>query len=285
MMMCVYDPMAGKSTRFFPGPPDATRVRNFGYSCDYDKYVLMTPADGVVGCPFLVLFADFSGLLDSSHAVMVRTFSPSPAELDAWSTATIARHPQLPCQIAQPHDSIAAVLRGGSVHWLVGEAYEMQCYIFTYDVLTAASGWVELPAEVPASSRDSRKLHLTSSPCGDRLSLLVADKFNVSVWVLMSTGDADDSACSWARHAVIDTTLTAWHLYYRTRVDIVASGARSGAVMLLPSNSRPEFDTEAEEGLIVLDLETKEMRGVNKKQQAFVYEVDMTSRLSSMKNF
>ncbi|TVU48937.1 hypothetical protein EJB05_00223, partial [Eragrostis curvula] len=287
--MCVYDAMTGNGT-FFPAPPDTTGTgyNNYSYR-SYDKFVLLTAADDV-GCPFLVFSADFSERRTGSLDVMVRTFSPS-TDLDGgtWSPVAFAIHsrPQR-YAVKDPCDSVA-VLSGGLIHWLI-HGGEQDFYIFTYNVITAASGWIELPAEVPAEHRFKQKLHVTSSPANGRqlLSLLVVHKLKISVWLRSDNG-------AWERHTEIDTRRTmysmaafAGHHPQPIAADIVGFGARSNTVILLSrlmgTRSWPEF-VEVEEGIIVLDLETKEMRVVSKKKHAFLYEIDMASRLSAMKNF
>ncbi|TVU48943.1 hypothetical protein EJB05_00229, partial [Eragrostis curvula] len=279
--MCVYDAMTGKGT-FFPGPPDTGTRHGYDSYFFHDKFVLLTAADGV-GCPFLILSADFPELRTGSCSIIVRTFTPSDSGCGAWSSATIASH-------SPPADWVpignAAVVYGGFVHWIMYGVYSNDSYIFSYNVLTSASGSIELPAEVPAECRAYRKLHLTSSPAnGRRLALLVVDKFEVSVWL-----HSDDGA--WALHAVIDAKRIVHSVALVENypspitVDIVGSGERGGVVILLlrPMYSWSGFE-EVDKGFIVLDLERKEMHVVSKKKHAFLYEIDMASRLSAMKNF
>ncbi|TVU48941.1 hypothetical protein EJB05_00227, partial [Eragrostis curvula] len=292
--LCVYDVMTGKDT-FFPGPPKTGTGHDNAYHLCYDKFVLLTSANGV-GCPFLIFAADFSWLREGSRSIIVWTFFP-PSDSDAggaWSPATFASHSRPPPYASkEPCDNVA-VLHGGLVHWLI-RSHQHDYYIFTYNVLTAVTGWIELPAEVPAKCRDVGKLHLLASspPTGTRLSLLVVDKFKVSVWLLLSSGD--DGAC-WAWQTVIDMDRSAYSVSFKgghpywptTGVDIVGSGTRCSAVILLWHSKYSRSWSElkkAEKGIIVLDLETKEMREVSKKKYAFVYEVDMASRLAAMKIF
>jgi hypothetical protein len=115
-------------------------------------------------------------------------------------------------------------------------------------------------------------LHLASSPDG-RLSLHVANKLKISVWLLRPAGAGD---AGWSRHAVIDIAMTARSLtppdtpYYwwlKDAVEFASSGARSGAILLRPFTGKWPSDNveeESEGALAVLDMETEEMRRVVK---------------------
>ncbi|KAK3149896.1 hypothetical protein QOZ80_3AG0224390 [Eleusine coracana subsp. coracana] len=174
--------------------------------------------------------------------------------------------------------------------WCIAERF----FILTYDVRAAEAGAIELPpaaANLPDGCTVSN-LHLASSPDA-KLSLLVADKLRISVWLLLPDG------AGWSRHAVINTRATVksllphdtppeWWLAKVIEFGGSFSGARSGAILVRPFdkelNDQPQEDGE---GLVVLDLETKEMRRAkrDRRVQAFPFEIDLKSRLSTMKTF
>jgi len=161
------------------------------------------------------------------------------------------------------------------------------------------AGSIEVPKRALPQYCKVSNLHLASSPDG-RLSLHVANKLKISVWLLMRAPAGDDG---WSRHAVIDIATTARSLtppgtpYYwwlKGAVDFASSGARSGAILLRPftgddwPTDKVEEEEEVEEALAVLDMETKELRRrVIKKKHItlFPYEIDLEARLSAMKMF
>jgi hypothetical protein len=153
----------------------------------------------------------------------------------------------------------------------------------------ARAGSSEVPKACLPDRCEESDLHLTSSPDG-RLSLLVADRFTISVWLLSGSG----SAGRWARQSVIDTeaivrSVSPHELPQADRpskVDFVSSsaGMRSGAVLIRPFMSCDFLNDKGEKGLLLLDVGTEEMRRVNKKED-FPYEVDLEARLSAMKIF
>ncbi|KAK3140281.1 hypothetical protein QOZ80_5AG0398630 [Eleusine coracana subsp. coracana] len=277
--LCVYDPMAADTTkqcRFLPGPPPTiSQIREHAHF--YDKFVLLTPADddGVVVtsgcCSFLILAFDFTGLNECSRSVMVRTFS---SDAWRWSPATLIRQsPPLNLYFDSQPTSGPVVVSGG---------------------------FIELPSEVISASKGSyQKLHLTSSSpsTNGRLCLIEAHRLKVSVyWLLPPPPGGGTAAGCWELHAVIDTERTVHSIAeacqlrpllskWPTQFGFISSWARSGAVFLLPSgNCNVLSNTDYGDG-ILLDLETKEMRAVNKKMDTFLYEVDLASRLLAMKTF
>ena len=187
-------------------------------------------------------------------------------------------------------------------YFMLDDPFEEQhfyIHILTYDVRTAMAGSIEVPKRALPQYCKVSNLHLASSPDG-RLSLHVANKLKISVWLLMRAPAGDDG---WSRHAVIDIATTARSLtppgtpYYwwlKGAVDFASSGARSGAILLRPftgddwPTDKVEEEEEVEEALAVLDMETKELRRrVIKKKHItlFPYEIDLEARLSAMKMF
>ncbi|RLN41470.1 hypothetical protein C2845_PM01G34250 [Panicum miliaceum] len=297
--ICVYDPMSGGRT-FLPSPPDI-RIRDrkaSEYGVSY-MYVLLTAADGIGGCSFLVLAADFTGLRLHSANITVQTVSSDNADGTCpWGPVTMAAHPRSQWYSVQPH--CGAVVLRGLIHWLMYHDYE-DFHILTYDVGTATAGSIELPKHSLPQNCKVSNVHLASSPDG-RLSLHVANKLKISVWLLRpaGAGAGDDG---WSRHAVIDIAMTARSLtppdmpYYwwlKEAVEFASSGARSGAILLRPFTGRwptdnVEEEEEGEEALAVLDTETEELRRrvIKKKKHItlFPYEIDLEARLSAMKTF
>ncbi|CAN6287435.1 unnamed protein product [Urochloa humidicola] len=310
--MCVYDPMSGDRT-FLPSPPEIVRVRDrraSDYGVSY-TYALLTAADaGEIGAggggSFLVLAADFTGLMRYQTSIMVQTVSSSAkagGRYEWGPAATVAAHPASEYSNLQPHCS--AVVLSGRVHWLMYNnvpavlfqgPWQESFHILTYDVSTAAAGALELPkggGALPHGCRVSN-LHLGSTPDGS-LSLHVANRLKISVWLLPPAGDA------WSRHAVIDIGSTArsslappdmnvphsWWL--KKVVDFASCGVRSGAMLLRPFEEwfKDNVAEEGEEELAVLDVETKELRRVIKRKHitVFPYEINLEARLSAMKTF
>jgi hypothetical protein len=130
---------------------------------------------------------------------------------------------------------------------------------------------------------------LASSPGPDgRLSLLVADRLTISVWLLSSAGGG-----GWARHAVIDAEgavrSLAPNMLAACRCLPVRSArsswTRRGIVLLQSFANIFYLVATGEEALIALDVVTEEMRRVNRKGNGLAYELDLESRLSAMKTF
>ncbi|KAL6893547.1 hypothetical protein ACP4OV_007645 [Aristida adscensionis] len=286
--LCVYNPMTGVRV-FLPVPPDMDIVRASGYGVS-STYVLLTAADGAGGS-FLLLAADFAGLKEHSDRFLVQTFSPDDAGGGKWGAVTAARHPRSAGCDLLPLSG--AVVLGGLIHWLMQtfdfEVYGFEFHVLTYDVGTAAAGSVELPAEALPDNCVASSLHLAPSPDG-RLSLLVADRLTVSVWLLAGGG--------WSRHAMVDTAgmlapslPPEWPQWWWRAGAIrlaASSGARSGAILLRPFTGwYDDLEKESGEGLAVLDVEKEEMRVVNRRNHTmnFPYEVDLELQLSAMKIF
>jgi hypothetical protein len=207
---CVYDPMSGDRT-FLPVPPNIRvrdrKVSEYVYGVSY-TYVLLTAVDGIGigGDSFLVLAADFSGLRPTKITVQTVSSDNAGDGACAWGPiTTVATHPRSHWSSdssLQPQCS--AVVLCGLIHWLMYEEEEQygdfrqvhlqfHFHILTYNVRTATAGLIELPkgkgdVRVPKDSKTSN-LHLASSPDG-RLSLHVADKRKISVWLMGPAGGA-----------------------------------------------------------------------------------------------
>ncbi|KAF8684760.1 hypothetical protein HU200_044182 [Digitaria exilis] len=263
--MCVYDPMSGDRT-FLPSPPDF-KIWERGaseYSVSY-TYVLLTAAADGIGSSFLVLAAAFNRLGRDTDNLMVQTVSD------------------------------AVVLRG-YIHWLMYDFLGPVRFRILTDVGTATAGSIELPKEKDALPFNCDRILLGSSPDG-RLSLHVSKKLKISVWLRRPAAGGDGDG--WSRHAVIDIARAARSLtppgmpYYwciKDAVDFASSGVRSGAVLVRPFNAyftERMMEEGCEEVLAVLDMETKELRRVNKRKNItlFPYEVDLEARLLAMKTF
>ncbi|OEL21798.1 hypothetical protein BAE44_0017182 [Dichanthelium oligosanthes] len=161
-------------------------------------------------------------------------------------------------------------------------------HILTYNVGTATAGSIKLPMNrLPKSYRDcyGANLRLASSPDGTRLTMFVGDGLRIFVW-------QHSAGAGWARHAVIDLEETGllrslvpepepsrlW-LQYNT-IQFLSSWERSGVVLFY-------LGGYGDEGLIALDVETKEIHRVDGYRHIpfFPFEVDLESRLSAMKTF
>ncbi|CAN6304225.1 unnamed protein product [Urochloa humidicola] len=310
--MCVYDPMSGRRT-FLPSP-EIVRVRDrkaSDYGISY-TYALLTAADSSEidggGGALLVLAADFTGLERNHPYITVQTVSSAKAAAAgggryAWGPPTIvAAHPASRVSCLQPH--CAAVVVRGFVHWLMYNddpfflflnPEQNRFHVLTYGISTATAGTIELPKDgaLPHGCKVSN-LHLGSLPDG-RLSLHVANRLKITVWLLPPAGDG------WSRHAVIDIEKTAGSLapsgmeyaphswWLKETVEFASSGVRSGGIVLRPFNKwfEENMAEEGEEELAVLDVETKELRRVIKRKHitVFPYEIDLEVRLSAMKTF
>ncbi|PUZ37834.1 LOW QUALITY PROTEIN: hypothetical protein GQ55_9G151000 [Panicum hallii var. hallii] len=276
--ICVYDPMSGSRT-FLP-PSTGIRDRRASEYGVYYTYGLLTAADGIGDSSFLLLATDFTGLEVHSANITVQTVSSDNADGTCpWGPVTMAAHPRSRWYSVQPHCG----------------AVVLPLHILTYDVGTATAGSIELPKHSLPQNCKVSNLHLASSPDG-RLSLHVANKLKISVWLLRPAG-AGDAGLS--RHAVIDIAMTARSLtppdtpYYwwpKDAVKFASSGARSGAILLRPFTGKWPSDNveeESEGALAVLDMETEELRRVVKRKHItlFPYEIDLEARLSAMKTF
>ncbi|KAL6641549.1 hypothetical protein ACP70R_019730 [Stipagrostis hirtigluma subsp. patula] len=273
--LCVYNPITGDRA-FLPLPPDIGRDSIRGRH-NY-TYVLLTAADGIVGCSFLLLAADMNRLNDpSGHCIRVQTVSSDAG--GQWGPVTRADTPRITwSDDVDGHK--AGVVLGGVVHWLV---YHGKC-ILTYDVMgTAKAGRIKL-------SKDHYQLyacdcHLGSWPDG-RLSLFGIEMFRVSVWVLCEGG--------WARHAAVETMAALRSLLAPSEMRVTISGfcyyiqlvsyddRRSGVALLWASKGGRGVGD-----YFVVDMETTEIHRIvgAGEMRGTLYEVDVPSWLSTMKAF
>ena len=230
----------------------------------------------------MLLAADMTKNLDWSSRIRVQTVSSS---LDAaggrWGPVKTTDH-QCPwwCMRLDSYNDPAVVL-GGVVHWLmhIGDSFLKTDaageYILTYDVNTATVGSIDLPNLEGSSSSGSK---LASSPDG-KLSFIAVDQLLVSIWVLSTGG-------SWARHAVVDmemeATLVLGPWEEERGIKLASFGdQRSGFVLFRLLG--------VDQTLYGIDMETKsktfQTLDVDEDTALVPYEVDLASRLSSMKAF
>jgi hypothetical protein len=245
--LCVFNPVTGDRTFL--------SCRSFWFH----MYVLLTAADGI-GCPFMLLAANLNGCRISGEFTI--TVQATEAGGTSWGPVSVSVdahciHPFSPLQDKQE----PVVLHGGIIHWLLSGGDQA----LTYDVRTKRLGTAKLP---PTNCRGSRRI-LGTSPDG-RLRLLGAKGFVLSMWVRRSDG--------WAKEAVIDVEHKVMSLHPgisvgRRLIEFKRWGHRSGAVLLQAYCSYPGE-------LLVLDLETKEMR---MQKSSFFLEVDLSMQLQATK--
>ncbi|KAL6636563.1 hypothetical protein ACP70R_024135 [Stipagrostis hirtigluma subsp. patula] len=280
--LCVYDPMTDHRA-FFPAPPDVGKDPYHGLLggvAPLASYVVLTAADGI-GCPFMLLAADMAGSMrfDGSKCLRVQTLSSDAG--GKWGPLNATGHPcPMWCMLLDSYNDAAVVLGGGVVHWLMhaGDSFllcDVREYILTYDVMTGTAGSIDLPMDRgDASSRRPRSSQLASSPDG-KLTFLAADLFTVSAWVM--------SGNQWARHAEVDvSTWWPFEMWEECHgLELLSLGdQRSGTVFL-------QTDGGGTNELVKLDMETKLERKTGFmtwiEKSGIPYEVDLASRLSSMK--
>ncbi|CAL4936919.1 unnamed protein product [Urochloa decumbens] len=259
--LCVYDPLTDGRT-FLPVPPDIGRDGNdhpyrglHGDVTVFARYVLLTAADGI-GCSFMLLAADMTKNLDCSSRIRVQTV----------------------------YDDDAVVI-GGVVHWLmhIGDSFVRNIagkYILTYDVKAATVGSVDLPDDWRRGNdvRGFTRSQLLASPDGTKLSFIGVDRLVLSIWVLASS-----SGGSWALHAVVDMKAWPWDFqpWEERRIRLANFGDQRSGVVFLRCG--------VDQGLLYgLDMEKKATYYQTldlDEDTGIPYEVDLASRLSSMKAF
>ncbi|CAN6380686.1 unnamed protein product [Urochloa humidicola] len=285
--ICVYDLMTG-SRAFFEDTPEMAYFSSYS-SCL--SYVVLTASDGIGAgrSAFLLLAADFTALLSpGSPVVKFRTVSSDAGE---WSPVTSAPTHRRTHGSTLHHYCSAVVLGGAVVHWAMRGAGggDEQNHILTYNVRTATAGSIKLPTNLPASYSDMNRydanLRLASSPDGKQLTMFVREELRIFIWRLLSAGGV------WARHAVIDvetelsrsslTPLPPRSRWQDGMIQLLSSWERSGVVLFYLGGDGEEG------GLVALDVETEEMHRVDgHRHMPFIpFDVDMESRLSSMKTF
>ncbi|KAM0931200.1 hypothetical protein ACQ4PT_000303 [Festuca glaucescens] len=237
--LCVFNPVTGDCT-YLPSPPVL-------YPYSNRPYILLTEADGI-GCPFLLLVTNVH-LWCTTGAVRVEVQTAKTSENGgtSWGPATSAAHHVDPFGLLLQDKHEPVILHGGIIHWLLITDDGDQ--VLTYDIRTERLGSLKLP---PTTCRGSQRL-LGKSPDG-RLRFLAAKRFMVSVWMQHSDG--------WVKEAAIDVEQQLRSLNPDTSpahmlINFECSRERSGAVLLRVYRERKR---RRRSPLIVLDLETKEMR-------------------------
>ncbi|KAF8708706.1 hypothetical protein HU200_030088 [Digitaria exilis] len=246
-----------------------------------DISVLLTAGDGInTGCcSYMLLAADMDRSLDMSVRIRVQTLSSDAG--GKWGPLTSAELGQCPwwCSTSWDRCIDAGIVVGGVVHSLLHAgasiALDVGEYILTYDVGAATVGSVDIPEHRRVPNLRSYS-QLGSSPDG-KLSLLVADQLMVSVWVLSGGG-------YWSRHAEVDMIPWCLSLVPQPQDDdhgevvLGSLGDQSRAVLWRLVVGGREF-------CFLLDMETKETRLDWAERKGIPCEVDLASRLSSMKFF
>jgi hypothetical protein len=247
--ICVYDP---RGRAFLPFPPDIER-----YQC---TYVLLTAADGIGGS-FRLLAVDVSGLGDPLPFGVQAVRSEDDGK---WGPVACSYHPDLP----------KGTLLGDKNYNAVVPLPTGSCPPPTTSSPTTSACWRwGRSGSRRISSRRSESC-LGSSPDG-RLTLISTQQLRVSVLVLSCEGE-------WARHMEVDTTAAVRSLNTpwvpSVYLDVESSGdQRTGAVLLrLLVHGGQEL-------LLMLDIETKEVRSMGDDKWGIPYEVDLVSRLSAGK--
>nr|CAB3492557.1 unnamed protein product [Digitaria exilis] len=281
----MYDPMTDTRV-FFTDPPDVGKSPyhprlGCGSVSVIDISVLLTAGDGInTGCcSYMLLAADMDRSLDMSVRIRVQTLSSDAG--GKWGPLTSAELGQCPwwCSTSWDRCIDAGIVVGGVVHSLLHAgasiALDVGEYILTYDVGAATVGSVDIPEHRRVPNLRSYS-QLGSSPDG-KLSLLVADQLMVSVWVLSGGG-------YWSRHAEVDMIPWCLSLVPQPQDDdhgevvLGSLGDQSRAVLWRLVVGGREF-------CFLLDMETKETRLDWAERKGIPCEVDLASRLSSMKFF
>ncbi|WVZ54297.1 hypothetical protein U9M48_005118 [Paspalum notatum var. saurae] len=109
--ICVYNPMT-RDCRFIQQPPDM----KVPYLPFFEAYVLLTASNGI-GCSFLLLMVNFTGLLDASCSIRVQTMSLDSTGSGKWSPVTSFAGDR--SRGSHRHLFCSAVVLGGSIHWLM----------------------------------------------------------------------------------------------------------------------------------------------------------------------
>ncbi|CAL4936246.1 unnamed protein product [Urochloa decumbens] len=184
-----------------------------------------------------------------------------------------------------------------TVHWLCNSRGQQPMAILALHAEAAQGTVIQLPQELLASlggshamSRPENNLILAATAEGKRLSLVVAEKFVISVWTLLPVPDEGSSSSSsgWSREMVVKRREIGRELQLAAAVDAYQPirfevfGERSGTVLFWMQ----------EIGLVQLNLGTKKVellwKGSSRDSRggkAFLHEVDLGSLLQRMKAF
>ncbi|CAL4958115.1 unnamed protein product [Urochloa decumbens] len=196
-------------------------------------------------------------------------------------------------QLAEATSTAPAVI-GRRVHWLCNNRGHYSMVILALHAEAAQATVIQLPQELVANlggsyamSCPAHNLILAATAEGKRLSLVVAEKFVISVWTLLPD-EGSSSSSSWSREVVIRRREMGRELQLAAAVDAYQPirfdvfGERSGTVLFWMQ----------EIGLVKLNLGTKKAellwKGGNpdsRDARAFLHEVDLVSLLQRMKAF
>ncbi|CAL4965193.1 unnamed protein product [Urochloa decumbens] len=195
-------------------------------------------------------------------------------------------------QLAEATSTAPAVI-GRRVHWLCNNSRGQPRVILAVHAEAAQATVIQLPQELVANlggsyamSCPAHNLMLAATAEGKRLSLVVAEKFVISVWTLLP--DEGSSSSSWSREVVIRRREMGRELQLAAAVDAYQPirfdvfGERSGTVLFWMQ----------EIGLVQLNLGTKKAELLwkggspdSRDARAFLHEVDLVSLLQRMKAF
>ncbi|CAL4919357.1 unnamed protein product [Urochloa decumbens] len=205
-----------------------------------------------------------------------------------------ARRIHLPQDVQEATFTAPAVIER-SVHWLCNSRGQQPMVILALHAEAAQATVIQLPQELLASlggsyamSRPENNLILAATAEGKRLSLVVAEKFVISVWTLLPDEGSSSSISSCSREVVVKRREIGRELQFAAAVDAYQPiqfevfGERSGTVLFWMQ----------EIGLVQLNLGTKKVKLLWKGSsrdsrggKAFLHEVDLGSLLQRMKAF
>ncbi|KAE8796038.1 hypothetical protein D1007_29079 [Hordeum vulgare] len=256
--ICVYNPVTGDRT-YLSDPPRLSK------HCYLMKWVLLTAADGI-GCSFMLLVADVR-LYNKSITLQIA--ESSEAGGTSWGPLIINRPNRVSSGWIQD-DREAVVLHGGIINWLLSHVNK----ILTYDIHAERLRTTKTP---PTQGKHTQRILGTSSD--GWLRLVIAEGFMITTWLSLSSG--------WTRESVIDTEhkLQSLHPYISPptcmEIEFERSGETSGVVLL---RAYRHGQHRCLGPLILLDLETKEMRRQN-SYPSLLFELDLLQLLQKMKPF
>ncbi|CAN6281138.1 unnamed protein product [Urochloa humidicola] len=245
----------------------------------------------------LVLYRSMDTYQVKSTTHSHSTISSEEENGSRWSAATeILWPPALRFRTSLTWTTTSPAVIGRTVHWLcVRQEHDLTILALDAEAVAQATATViELPQELLTSMADrpnnnvrphmqANNLILSATAEGKRLSLVVAEKFVISVWTLLPN---EGSTNRWNREVVIrrreiDRKLTAGlGAYQPIRFDVF--GEKSGTVLFWMKMV----------GLVQLNLGTKKAQVIYIRSdlntdwgQAFVHEIDLVPLLQSMKPF
>ncbi|CAN6303332.1 unnamed protein product [Urochloa humidicola] len=221
-------------------------------------------------------------------------FSSQGARWGATRRIHIVPH-DVQMQLAEATTTAPAVV-GRTVHWLCNYNRDDPMPMVVILALQAEASQakvIQLPKELLASlggssgmSHPGHNIILAASEEGKKLSLVVAEKFVISVWTMPPADEGSSSSSSWSREVVIRRKemgrelqlAAALDAYQPIKFDVI--GERSGTVLFWIQ----------EIGLVKLNLGTKKVEFLWKGDsnhargaRAFLHEVDLASLFQRMK--